>query len=176
MCILESLVIHTYLPTYLLTYLYAYITIYLPTHLPTCIHTYIHLCKHYYIHTHAKNIMNLSKDRERFGYYAQDHANSLISAIIHQCNIAFSVVHVHLFINMFFYYYYSSFLPARVASNLINILVLPVGLYEWKTTSAHPIPTIMFENILRTFEAEILKIVKNIQPQSQNLNFKSVLV
>ena len=31
--------------------------------------------------------------------------------------------------------------------------------------NAHPILTIMFKNILRTFEAEILKIFKNIQPQ-----------
>ena len=28
--------------------------------------------------------------------------------------------------------------------------------------------TIMFKNILRTFEAEILKIFKNIEPQSKN--------
>ena len=58
----------------------------------------------------------------------------------------------------------SSFLSARVAANLINVPLLPVGLYEWKITPAHPQPTIMFKNILRTFEAETLKIVKNIQP------------
>ena len=58
------------------------------------------------------------------------------------------------------YYYYSSFLPARVAANLINVPVtFPVGLYEWKITPAHPIPTVMFKNILRTFEAEILKLL-----------------
>ena len=59
----------------------------------------------------------------------------------------------------FVYYYYSSFLPARVAANLINVPVFPVGLHEWKITPAHPIPTVMFKNILRTFEAEILKLL-----------------
>ena len=34
------------------------------------------------------------------------------SADVHQCNIACSVVHVHLFI-----YYYDSFLPTRVAAD-----------------------------------------------------------
>ena len=34
-------------------------------------------------------------------------------------------------------------------------------LYEWKISTAHPILTIMFKNILRTFEAEILIIFKN---------------
>ena len=33
--------------------------------------------------------------------------------------------------------------------------VIPVGLYECKITTAHPMQTIMFKNILRTFEAEI---------------------
>ena len=42
--------------------------------------------------------------------------------------------------------------------------VLPVGLYERKITTANPILTIMFKNILRTFEAEILKVFKSIQP------------
>ena len=44
--------------------------------------------------------------------------------------------------------------------------MIPVGLYEWKITTVLPILTIMFRNILRTFEAEIIKIFKNIQPQS----------
>ena len=48
--------------------------------------------------------------------------------------------------------------------------MLPVGLYEWKIITAHPILTVMFENILRTFEAEILKIFKNIQSQSIKLD------
>ena len=43
--------------------------------------------------------------------------------------------------------------------------MLPVGLCECKISTAHPILTIMFKNILRTFEAEILKILKSIQPQ-----------
>ena len=38
-----------------------------------------------------------------------------------------------------------------------SVVVLSVGLHEWKLTTAHPILTIMeFKNILRTFEAEIL--------------------
>ena len=45
--------------------------------------------------------------------------------------------------------------------------MLPVGLYDWKTTTAHPILTFMLKNILRTFEAEILKVFKNVQPQPQ---------
>ena len=61
---------------------------------------------------------------------------------------------------MFCYYYYGSFLPAMVVPDLINVPVtFPVGLYEWKITPAHPIPAVMFKNILRTFEAEILKLL-----------------
>ena len=42
--------------------------------------------------------------------------------------------------------------------------MLPVGLCEWKITTAHPIPATMIN--IRTFEAESLEIFKNIQPQS----------
>ena len=35
--------------------------------------------------------------------------------------------------------------------------MLPVDLYEWKIPNVLPILTIMFKNILRTSEAEILK-------------------
>ena len=38
--------------------------------------------------------------------------------------------------------------------------MLPVGLYEWKMTTAHPILTIMFKNILRILEAEILNYLR----------------
>ena len=34
------------------------------------------------------------------------------------------------------------------------------GLYEWKVTTPHPILVIMFKNILRTSEAEILKYLR----------------
>ena len=44
-------------------------------------------------------------------------------------------------------------------------------MYEFKITTAHPILKIMFENILRTFEVEILKIFKNILPQPKNETF-----
>ena len=48
--------------------------------------------------------------------------------------------------------------------------MIPVGFYELcEIRTAHPILTVMFKNILRTFEAEILEIVKNIQPQRKNL-------
>ena len=43
--------------------------------------------------------------------------------------------------------------------------MLPVGLDGWKMTNVHPILTIVFENVLRTFEAEILQLFRNIQPQ-----------
>ena len=46
--------------------------------------------------------------------------------------------------------------------------MLPVGLNEWKITNEHPVLTIMFKNPLRTFEANNLKIFKDIQPQPQN--------
>ena len=46
--------------------------------------------------------------------------------------------------------------------------MLPVGLCEWKTTNVHPILTIMFKSVLRTFEAEMLKIFKNIQSWPKN--------
>ena len=46
--------------------------------------------------------------------------------------------------------------------------MLPVGLYEWKITAAHPILIIVSKNNLRTFEAVFLKIFKNIQPQPKN--------
>ena len=39
----------------------------------------------------------------------------------------------------------------------VSVFVLPVGLYDWKITTAHPTLTIMFKNILRTFEAEVLQ-------------------
>ena len=46
---------------------------------------------------------------------------------------------------------------------------------EWKITTAQPILTSMFKNILRTFEVEILKIFKNTfrvcrGPQQDKLN------
>ena len=49
--------------------------------------------------------------------------------------------------------------------------MLPVVLCDWKITTANPTLTIMFKIILRTFEAEILKIFKNIQPQLKNETF-----
>ena len=62
------------------------------------------------------------------------------------------------------------FLLAKVAAN-ISVFEFPVGLYDWKTTTAHPTVTFMFQNILRTFEAELLQIFKNIQPQLKNWKF-----
>ena len=71
---------------------------------------------------------------------------------------------IYRFVLNLFIYYYNSFLSARVAADSIKRIcasgwfVLPVGLYEWKTTIVHLILAIMFKNILRTFEAEILKL------------------
>ena len=48
--------------------------------------------------------------------------------------------------------------------------MLTVGLYEWKTTIVYTILIIMFKKILKTAEAEILKIFKNIQPQPKILD------
>ena len=38
------------------------------------------------------------------------------------------------------------------------MFVLPDGLYEWKITIAHSILAILIKNILKTFEAVILKM------------------
>ena len=38
--------------------------------------------------------------------------------------------------------------------------MLPDGLCKWKITNVRPILTVTFKNILRIFEAEILKIFK----------------
>ena len=46
--------------------------------------------------------------------------------------------------------------------------MLPVDFYESKITTAHSKLEIVFKNILRTFEAEILEMFKNIQPQPKN--------
>ena len=49
--------------------------------------------------------------------------------------------------------------------------VLPVYLRKCKIPILHPIPITMFKTILGTFEAEILKISKNFQPQPKNYTF-----
>ena len=54
------------------------------------------------------------------------------------------------------------------SDGLLSVFMFPDGLCEWKITNLHPILTIIFQNILRTFEAEILKIFKIIQPQPKN--------
>ena len=92
---------------------------------------------------------------------------------------------MYRFVLNLFIYYYISFLSARVAADSIKRIcafgwfvfpvglcfrlvcisgwfVLPVGLYEWKTTIVHLILTIMFKNILGTFEAEILKLFNSV--------------
>ena len=45
--------------------------------------------------------------------------------------------------------------------------MLPVGLCEWKITNIHPILTAMYKNILRTSEAEILKILRTFSQSSK---------
>ena len=49
--------------------------------------------------------------------------------------------------------------------------MFPVGFCELKITHVHPLLTILFKNVLRTFEAGILKIFKNIQSQPKNQTF-----
>ena len=44
------------------------------------------------------------------------------------------------------------------------------GLYEWKITIAHPILTIMFKDVLRTFGAEILEIFKRHSASTEKLD------
>ena len=67
-----------------------------------------------------------------------------------------------------------SFLPPGQGSGQFKEVVLyfdsdSVGLYEWKQQLyMHPILTNKFKDILRTFENEILKIFKNIQPRPKN--------
>ena len=92
---------------------------------------------------------------EELLFTAQYHGNSLI--------LAYRFVFKYLF-----NYYSIALLPARVAAHYRSIIVHPVGLYEWKLTTTHPILTIMFKNILRTFEAEILKMFKFIQSHPLN--------
>ena len=50
----------------------------------------------------------------------------------------------------------------ELRENQKSVFVRRTGLCEWKITTANPILTILFKNILLTFEAEILKIFKNI--------------
>ena len=76
------------------------------------------------------------------------------SAKVYQCNIAFSAVYVQVCSICVFV------LPVGLYFRLVctsGWFVLPVGFREWKITTARPILKIMFKNILRTFEVEILK-------------------
>ena len=49
------------------------------------------------------------------------------------------------------------FLSARVAASSIMRICASGWFVRMKITTVHPILTIMFKNIVRTFEAEILK-------------------
>ena len=51
----------------------------------------------------------------------------------------------------------------------IQVCLHPVCLYEWRITTAHLILAFMFKNILRPFEAEILKIFKELSSLTQKL-------
>ena len=98
------------------------------------------------------------------------------SSNVRQCNITHSVVHVQLCFYIFSIYSNISFVPARVAANSVILkrvcasgwFVLPLGLCEWKLINVRSIPTFTLKNVLRTFEAEIRKIFKNIQPHPKN--------
>ena len=70
----------------------------------------------------------------------------------------FRVVHVQVCFKLFLLVLLS-FLPARVAANSLKRICVPGALYrKWGIKSVHLILTIIFKNILRTFEAEVLKI------------------
>ena len=59
------------------------------------------------------------------------------------------------FVYIMILYLSLSFLLARLAANSYSIFMLPVGLCQIANVS--PMLTIMFKDVLRTFEAEILK-------------------
>ena len=94
-------------------------------------------------------------------------ATSLIALCVYSFNVLVFLI--------FSIYYYIVFLKAKVAANRLSnktfLCLHTVGLYEWKIITAHPILTIRFKNILRTFKAEIFKIFKNIQPQPEKFDF-----
>ena len=84
------------------------------------------------------------------------------------------VLCMYKFVLNLFYLLLYFFLAGQGCGSLIKRIcasgwfVLPVGLYEWKVTTAQPVLSIMLKNVLRTCEAEIPKILKNIQPQPKN--------
>ena len=91
-------------------------------------------------------------------------------ADVHQCNIAIVLCMYNFLSKCFFAYYSIVFLPAWVATSKYNIFMLPVGLCEWKITDQCTL-TFTFKNILRIFETEIFKVIKNIaniQPRPRN--------
>ena len=73
-----------------------------------------------------------------------------------------------------YYYYYISFLPARVVANSIKHSCLSGWFVQMEINNCTPNTNI----ILRTFQVEIFKIFKNIEPQPKNLtlNFKKMSV
>ena len=75
-----------------------------------------------------------------------------------------------LVLNLFYFYIcFFLFLARQSGGQFKGVeLVRPASLYEWKITPAHPILTNKFKNILRTFDAESLKIFRNNQPQLKN--------
>ena len=84
-------------------------------------------------------IQTLPEERQELLF--QMHADTKLckqyisfSTNVQQCNIAFSIVivHVQLCFKISFIYHYISFLP--------------VGLCEWKITNVHPVLAIMFKN------------------------------
>ena len=76
-----------------------------------------------------------------------------------------SVVHDLIFLKLLLY----SFHAGQGSANSIKRICVSGWFVPMEITTAHPILTIMFKNILRTFTAEILKIFKNIEPQQKKL-------
>ena len=96
-------------------------------------------------------------------------------AIVRKCNIAVVLSHVVIcFLNLFFFNCYSFSVLAGQASSLTSMLL--VGLFvRVENTYNKCTPNInnyfLKKNILRSFEAQILKTFMNIQPQIKNEKF-----
>ena len=63
-------------------------------------------------------------------------------------------------------HYYISFLPATFA--FLSIWLVCTNQVRMEKQTVHPIPTLKFKKVLRTFETVILKIFNNIQPPPPN--------
>ena len=83
-----------------------------------------------------------------FGILHKVNVTICFSANVRKSDIAYSAEHVQ-----------------------VSLKIFPITPCEWKITTAHPILLIIFKNILRTFEDEILKNHNILHPHAaQNLD------